>query len=164
MATRRRNALACLGLVLGLLVLAGSAGHAGESTRRIAPVPAKGQGDKCVADTDFMRRYHMTELDHQRDDTVHEGIRTKQFSLKQCIDCHQVKGSDGKAVTVSDPKHFCRTCHDYAAVTVDCFDCHASRPGEPTRTGDARTGDGGNGAGDAAALANYLSRSESDGR
>ncbi|MGD9671076.1 MAG: cytochrome c3 family protein [Hyphomicrobiaceae bacterium] len=99
------------------------------------PQPAKGRGDKCVAPTDWMRRYHMTTLLHQRQETVHEGIRTPQFSLKGCIDCHQVKGADGKAVTVADPKHFCRTCHDYAAVRVDCFECHASRPGEQTKTG-----------------------------
>ncbi|MGD9785017.1 MAG: cytochrome c3 family protein [Hyphomicrobiaceae bacterium] len=99
------------------------------------PQPAKGRGEKCVAETDWMRRYHMTVLNHQRDETVHEGVRGNKFSLKGCIDCHQVQGTDGKPVTVADPKHFCRTCHDYAAVRVDCFDCHASRPGEATRTG-----------------------------
>ena len=98
------------------------------------PQPAKGQGDKCVAPTDWMRRYHMTVLKHQRDETVHQGIRTDKFSLKSCIDCHQVKGTDGKPVTVADERHFCRTCHDYAAVHLDCFDCHASRPGETTGT------------------------------
>ena len=34
----------------------------------------------------------------------------------------------GKAITVAEPEHFCRSCHDYAAVTIDCFQCHASRP------------------------------------
>ncbi len=94
------------------------------------PLPAitKGKGDKCVAPTDWMRRFHMTALNHKRDDTVHDGIRTPQFSLKACIDCHAVSGADGKAVTVKDERHFCRSCHDYAAVKVDCFECHASRP------------------------------------
>ncbi len=94
------------------------------------PMPAitKGKGDKCVAPTDWMRRFHMTALNHKRDDTVHDGIRTPQFSLKACIDCHAVSGADGKAVTVKDERHFCRSCHDYAAVKVDCFECHASRP------------------------------------
>ena len=102
------------------------------------PQPAKGRGEKCVAPTDWMRRFHMTSLKHQRDDTVHEGIRTEKFSLKGCIDCHQVKGADDKPVTVADPKHFCRTCHDYAAVRMDCFECHASRPGDqPTKTGQS---------------------------
>ncbi len=94
------------------------------------PMPPKGKGDKCVADTDYMRRYHMTMLKHQRDGTMHEGIRTKQYSLKECVTCHAVPGTSGRAVTYKDEKHFCRTCHDYAAVTIDCFGCHASRPGE----------------------------------
>ena len=43
-----------------------------------------------------------------------------------------VKGADGKPVSFASPKHFCRTCHDYAAVHIDCFECHASRP--PAKT------------------------------
>jgi predicted CXXCH cytochrome family protein len=159
-ATHRYLSLLTGVLVALLALVAGSQpGGAGEAARAtIAPVPAKGRGDKCVADTSFMRRYHMSVLNHQRDDTVHDGIRTKQFSLKECIDCHQVKGADGRAVTVEDPKHFCRTCHDYAAVSVDCFECHASRPGEPTKTGQAPPGGG---SSETAALAHYLSRSQS---
>jgi len=104
------------------------AAETGQSGRVPVPAPARGKGDACVADTDFMRRNHMAVLNHQRDDTVHEGVRTKRFSLKECIDCHAVNGADGVPVTVEDPKHFCRSCHDYAAVSVDCFQCHASRP------------------------------------
>jgi len=94
------------------------------------PVPAipKGQGDRCVEDTDFMRRNHMTLLMHQRDDTMLQGIRSKKYSLRECIGCHAVQGADANAVRVSDPKHFCRACHDYVAVKIDCFQCHASRP------------------------------------
>ena len=106
-----------------------AAAETGKSGRVPVPAPARGKGDSCVADTDFMRRNHMTMLDHQRDDTVHEGLRAKRFSLKECISCHAVNGSDGVPVTVDDPKHFCRSCHDYAAVQIDCFQCHASRPG-----------------------------------
>jgi hypothetical protein len=119
------------------------------------PKPPRGQGEKCVADTDFMRRNHMTVLMHQRDDTVHDGIRTRRFSLKGCIECHAVKDADGKPVTAASPQHFCRTCHDYTAVRVDCFDCHASRPeakagmtGKAMSSHSSRT--------DAAALAQYV--------
>lgn len=98
--------------------------------RTPVPLIAKGKGDTCVAPTDWMRRFHMTALNHKRDDTVHDGIRTPKFSLKGCIDCHAVEGADGKPVTVKDERHFCRSCHDYAAVKVDCFECHASRPDE----------------------------------
>lgn len=105
------------------------AAESGKTASRVyIPSPPKGKGDKCVADTDVMRRDHMNLLDHQRDDTVHEGIRTKKLSLKECIDCHAVKGPDSLPVTAENPKHFCRECHDYAAVKIDCFECHASRP------------------------------------
>jgi [DsrC]-trisulfide reductase subunit J len=92
------------------------------------PDIARGQGESCVADTDFMRRNHMSLLMHQRDDTMRKGIRSKQYSLKECLACHAVAGPDAIPVTVEDPKHFCRSCHDYAAVKIDCFQCHASRP------------------------------------
>lgn len=116
----------------------------------MAPKPAKGKGDKCVAPTDWMRRNHMSVLMHQRDKTVHAGVRAGPFDLKGCISCHAVKGDDGRAVTVKDPRHFCRTCHDYAAVKVDCFECHASRPEQERHgslVGDSR---------DVAALSEYL--------
>ncbi len=105
-----------------------SGAEAGQAGRVSVPAPAKGKGDSCVADTEFMRRYHMTVLNHQRDDTVHDGIRTKQFSLKECIACHAVEGADAKPVTYESPQHFCRSCHEYAAVQIDCFQCHASQP------------------------------------
>jgi predicted CXXCH cytochrome family protein len=140
-------------LTAAVLLLSSAAVPAGEASW--LPKPARGRGDKCVADTDWMRRNHMTVLMHQRDDTVHDGIRTKRFSLMGCIDCHAVKGADGKPVTVASPKHFCRTCHDYAAVRVDCFECHASRPeakvattGQAAPERSSRT--------DAAVLAQYL--------
>jgi hypothetical protein len=106
--------------------------------------PAPGVGDKCVAPTDWMRRYHMTALRHQRDETVHEGARDSRFSLECCIGCHAVKDTAGVPVTIEDPQHFCRTCHDFAAVKPDCFQCHASRPSEGPLQGDtAQLGTGG---------------------
>jgi len=97
-----------------------------------APVPdiPKGKGDKCVEDTQFMRESHMDLLLHQRDDTLRRGIRTKKHSLKECIACHVVKDSNNQAISAANPKHFCRQCHDYASVNIDCFQCHASKPGK----------------------------------
>lgn len=92
------------------------------------PVIPMGQGESCVEDTDFMRRNHMSMLKHQRDETMLKGIRAEQYSLKECISCHVVNGPDTRPVTVASPQHFCRSCHDYAAVSIDCFQCHASRP------------------------------------
>ncbi len=109
---------------------------ADESAGR-TPVPfiPKGKGDHCVRDVDFMRRYHMTMLMHQRDDTVHEGVRGGDFSIRACVNCHAVNGADGRSVSYADPKHFCRSCHSYASVSIDCFECHASKP-EPEKSAE----------------------------
>ncbi|MGD2056814.1 MAG: sulfur reduction protein DsrJ, partial [Gammaproteobacteria bacterium] len=39
----------------------------------------------CVEPTEEMRRNHMEYILHQRDETMHRGIRTKQYSLEECI-------------------------------------------------------------------------------
>lgn len=91
-------------------------------------IPKAVKGDQCVEDTDFMRKNHMELLLHQRDDTVQRGIRTKKYSLNECLVCHAVKGENNQPVKVADPRHFCAQCHNYAAVKVDCFQCHASTP------------------------------------
>ena len=95
------------------------------------PDPPAGKGEQCVAPIEMMRRDHPSLLSHQRDDTVRAGIRGRRFSLKECIACHAVAGADGKAVTYDSPKHFCRVCHEYTAVRIDCFECHASKPSAP---------------------------------
>ena len=94
----------------------------------ILPDIPKGKGKSCIAPTDFMRRNHMNLLKHDRDETVHFGNREIKASLKECVSCHAVKGANNTPITVEDPKHFCRSCHDYVAVKIDCFECHASRP------------------------------------
>jgi len=131
MSLRRTSnkVLALLMIYLASLAIVANASEQDKANSRVPlPVIAQGLGESCVEDTDFMRRNHMNMLKHQRDETMHNGIRTKQYSLKECISCHVVNGPDAKPVTVSDPQHFCRSCHDYAAVHIDCFQCHASRP------------------------------------
>jgi len=132
---RRRSIVAMVTLaaivlltVTGLAVVADAVEE--NSAARGVPLPVipRGQGENCVEDTDFMRRNHMTVLKHQRDETLLKGIRSKQHSLKECVSCHAVMGPDAIPVTAASPKHFCRSCHDYAAVNIDCFQCHASRP------------------------------------
>jgi len=73
-----------------------------------------------------MRRNHMNYILHQRDETMHRGVRTRQYSLVECINCHVSDAPD--APRVSSEKHFCNSCHSYAAVSIDCFQCHADRP------------------------------------
>jgi hypothetical protein len=80
----------------------------------------------CVEPTEDMRKNHMEYILHQRDETMHEGIRTSRHSLVECINCHVSDAPD--APRVSSEKHFCNSCHTYAAVSIDCFQCHADRP------------------------------------
>ena len=91
------------------------------------PKPIHGEGE-CVEPEDVMKRNHMEFILHQRDETVHNGIRTSKHSLKQCVSCHAVKDDNGEYVHVDDSRHFCVTCHEYAAVSIDCFQCHADTP------------------------------------
>ena len=122
MARRRNVFLLVAVIVLGLAGLTVTAGGVSK------PEIPKGEGEHCVEDTDFMRRNHMDLLKHQRDETVLRGIRTERHSLKECVACHAVADTDARPVTTASPEHFCRSCHDYAAVKIDCFQCHASRP------------------------------------
>ena len=98
---------------------------AGAGTSRVPrPAVAASAAGSCVEDTAFMRRNHMNLIRHQRDLTVHEGIRTTRHSLANCVNCH----ADPKTGRVTGSKDaFCEGCHSYAAVKLDCFECHADR-------------------------------------
>ena len=68
-----------------------------------------------------MRRNHMDLLKHQRDETMHGGMRGAKYSLKACIECHASQKTGSVAQAQTD---FCVSCHSYAAVKIDCFECH----------------------------------------
>lgn len=120
-----------------LLVLFTTLAVAGES-RVPTPELTRGKGEQCVEPNDVMRRDHMRFLEHQRDDTVHQGIRATKHSLVGCIDCHAQRETSGEAIPVNAPGQFCESCHTYAAVKMDCFECHATVPDAKTRTGAAQ--------------------------
>ena len=99
----------------------------------LLPVPPKAKKNyndktKCVETVEEMRKNHMSHIIDQRDDTLRRGIRTTQYSLKLCIDCHNAPAEDGKVASSKSKEHFCSTCHAYAAVQIDCFKCHADKP------------------------------------
>jgi len=114
------RAFALVGALAGL-ALAPAGATAGDGQ----PALVKGKGDKCVEDTQFMRRNHMDLLKHQRNKTMHEGIRTTKHSLKGCVECHASEKTGSVAASKDD---FCAACHTYAAVKLDCWDCHATKP------------------------------------
>ncbi len=95
--------------------------------------PPKGNYDEeslCVEPVEEMRRQHFEYILDHRDKTVVEGIRTKQYSLIGCIDCHITPNEQGVYARYSQETHFCASCHQFAAVRIDCFQCHADRPAE----------------------------------
>ncbi len=92
------------------------------------------KGEQCVEDPVWMRTNHFETVLHQRDETVLRGIRTEKHSLKNCIDCHITPNKDGEYARYSNSEeHFCASCHSYAAVSIDCFQCHADRPESAVR-------------------------------
>lgn len=107
-----------------LVAVAAAAALAGSGERapgRVAlPVVRIEQGESCVAPVEEMRRNHMKMLFHQRDRTMREGVRTTRFSLKNCVDCHASR----KTGSVLGEEGFCSSCHAYASVRIDCFECH----------------------------------------
>jgi len=118
-------------LIVALLIMPVTIAAEGESSRLgqvVIPNPATPANAKaCVEPTDVMRRDHMKFLLHQRDETVINGIRTKKHSLTECVNCHAQAGKNGKIVRADEPDYFCTECHTYAAVKIDCFECHSDR-------------------------------------
>ncbi len=95
------------------------------------PTPPRGKGEQCVEPTEVMRRDHMQFLKHQRDETMHRGIRTTKHSLIECLECHTRKDEMGQFRPVNAEGEFCQVCHDYSGVKMDCFECHATTPRQP---------------------------------
>jgi hypothetical protein len=144
---RVRATLVALGLAVALgvvLLLAaptmtGPAAHAAETAAATAAGTATGRvpqptitvpaSGTCVAPAAEMRRSHMAMLVHQRDRTVRDGVRGAKVSLAGCVDCHATAtgAADGTRAVTGHPGAFCESCHRYAAVTLDCFECHSAK-------------------------------------
>jgi hypothetical protein len=100
-------------------LLAAAAGVQAEVPRPAVEIARP--GTQCLAPPAEMRRNHMAMLQHQRDRTLRLGERGASVSLNACIDCHASPASGSVASAEGD---FCASCHSYAAVTLDCFECH----------------------------------------
>lgn len=116
------RALVALALAASLAATALAADPA--ASRVPAPAFTLSAPGKCVEDTPYMLRNHMELLKHHRDRTVHEGVRTTQHSLANCVNCHASKET-GRVTGSKDA--FCESCHRYVAVKLDCFECHTDR-------------------------------------
>ncbi len=121
----RRAGFLVFVLVLALITVA--AAVAADGGRTPVPAPAKAaKGAACVEPVEDMRRNHMVYLEHERDETMRKGIRGRKHSLKTCVECHAV--ADAQAAGVKTVRPFCAECHRYAAVSIDCFQCHNRSP------------------------------------
>jgi cytochrome c len=81
------------------------------------------QEEECIEPTEWIRANHMELLDDWRDKVVRDGYalyvtaqgQEVEMSLqKTCMSCHTNKGE------------FCDKCHDTAAVSPYCWDCHVA--------------------------------------
>jgi hypothetical protein len=129
-ATMAINAITKSGLIVlaaagALLASAAQAEQVGDF---VLPSSPAAKLENCVEPTEYMRRNHFEVIRHQRDTTVYGGIRSTKHSLAGCVDCHVGYDESGKPVSVHEEGQFCSACHDYAAVTMNCFDCHATVP------------------------------------
>lgn len=98
--------------------------HAGEVPKPVIKIENPGS---CIAPAEEMRRNHMEMLKHQRNQTLREGVRGAKnaASLNGCIECHASKSTG----SVAGKDNFCESCHSYAAVKLDCWDCHQPKAG-----------------------------------
>ena len=126
-------------LLTSLLIASATFSPASADEKKSGRVPTPAfkintdKGDKCVEPEAVMLRDHMKFILHQRDKTVHDGVRTAKYSLKNCVDCH----ADAKTGSVLGKEGFCSSCHVYASVKIDCFECHSALREANVRTGDA---------------------------
>ena len=82
---------------------------------------------ECILTAELMRTEHMQMLNDWRNMVVRDGTRLyvgsngKKFEMSlsnTCLQCHPNK------------TEFCDRCHNYAAVTPYCWDCHIDNPKE----------------------------------
>ena len=113
-------------VVFSIAVLAAPVmADAGRAAKPVLTIENPGQ---CVAPAAEMRRNHMEMLKHQRDRTMRLGERGAAVSLNGCVECHASKTSGSVLGDTADGRNgFCGSCHAYAAVKLDCWDCHQSK-------------------------------------
>jgi len=77
--------------------------------------------NQCIESKEYMRQYHMQLLQQWRDSAVRSNLqvyvssdnKTYDISLTgTCLNCH------------SNKTEFCDTCHNYSAVSPNCWECH----------------------------------------
>ncbi len=81
-----------------------------------------------------IRKMHPEWMDHKRDETLRQGVRSEEHSLKACVHCHASKTKDKNSYhPINKDGEFCSSCHKKVSVSMDCFACHRTTPGEGAR-------------------------------
>jgi len=110
-----------LAVLLGLLTFPIWYNVAANTLSKAPELEMPANEKSCVAPKEYMRNNHMELLSRWRDDVVRKNIqlytafngKTYRMSLTgTCLGCHASRES------------FCDRCHNYAAVSLYCWDCH----------------------------------------
>lgn len=90
----------------------------------------EGKSKDIHPDLREIRIMHPEFLQHKRDETLRQGVRTKRNSLKACVNCHSAADANDEYVPIDQNGQFCSTCHQKVGTSVDCFSCHRTTPKE----------------------------------
>lgn len=85
-------------------------------------------GETYHKDVSIVRKMHPNFMRHKRDETLRQGVRTEQSSLKGCVNCHGGFDDDNNALRIDEEGQFCSTCHEKVGTSIDCFSCHKATP------------------------------------
>ena len=124
----RLNIVASLALLLVLPAMVGTFQVAASGWTKPAPDFTKLARAHKKDDPTVMISNHPRFLFHTRSLAVYQGVRHDIDTIEKCVDCHAEQNAQGQTVGFDDPQHFCRGCHNRAAVKIDCFECHNSMP------------------------------------
>ncbi len=118
-------------LILAILIALGLSFPLHADEHELWPEVPKATGEPHPEGNEFWRKNHPLLLLQDRDLALRAGERDIQASIASCVVCHAVKDDvTGQPVPYEDERNFCRVCHDYVAVRIDCFVCHRSTPPE----------------------------------
>jgi cytochrome c553 len=118
-------------LFLSLIVTSVFAHTHSENTLGTEAESIKNSGKTYHQSISMIRKMHPELLNHKRDKTLRQGVRTEEYSLKGCVTCHaNKKDKSNDYHAINDNEQFCSTCHKKVAITVDCFSCHRTTPAQ----------------------------------
>lgn len=125
-----------LPMFLLIVVVSISSAHGDEKHTKQGISKAMLSGIKGICNGDpvsYMIRQHPELLKHKRDLTLRKGVRTSKHSLQGCVECHAAKKENNTSEIpayhpINAPEQFCSDCHKKVGVSLDCFECHRTKP------------------------------------